>query len=130
MKTIKYFGMLLAMLAMSVCFVSCSSDDDDEGGADAIYDYQIEFSMLDKGDLSSSESKEIIASLNSINTELEALTDSQAKYVFNSFVDELVDSYDTERWPDFKIKVSLKRQDGREVSNKILVFSEDGCRIG
>lgn len=86
--------------------------------------------MLDKGDLSSSESKEIIASLNSINTELEALTDSQAKYVFNSFVDELVDSYDTERWPDFKIKVSLKRQDGREVSNKILVFSEDGCRIG
>lgn len=130
MKTIKYFGMLLAMLAMSVCFVSCSSDDDDEGGADAIYDYQIEFSMLDKGDLSSSESKEIIASLNSINTELEALTDSQAKYVFNSFVDELVDTYDTERWPDFKIKVSLKRQDGREVSNKILVFSEDGCRIG
>lgn len=130
MKTIKYLGMLLAMLAMSVCFVSCSSDDDDEGGADAIYDYQIEFSMLDKGDLSSSESKEIIASLNSINTELEALTDSQAKYVFNSFVDELVDSYDTERWPDFKIKVSLKRQDGREVSNKILVFSEDGCRIG
>lgn len=130
MKTIKYLGMLLAMLALSVSFVSCSSDDDDEGGADAIYDYQIEFSMLDKGDLSSSESKEIIASLNSINTELEALTDSQAKYVFNSFVDELVDSYDTERWPDFKIKVSLKRQDGREVSNKILVFSEDGCRIG
>lgn len=130
MKTIKYLGMLLAMLALSVSFISCSSDDDDEGGADAIYDYQIEFSMLDKGDLSSSESKEIIASLNSINTELEALTDSQAKYVFNSFVDELVDSYDTERWPDFKIKVSLKRQDGREVSNKILVFSEDGCRIG
>ena len=130
MKTIKFLGMLLAMLALSVSFVSCSSDDDDEGGADAIYDYQIEFSMLDKGDQSSSESKEIIASLNSINTELEALTDSQAKYVFNSFVDELVDSYDTERWPDFKIKVSLKRQDGREVSNKILVFSEDGCRIG
>lgn len=50
MKTIKYLGMLLAMLTLSVSFVSCSSDDDDEGGADAIYDYQIEFSMLDKGD--------------------------------------------------------------------------------
>lgn len=32
MKTIKYLGMLLAMLAMSVSFVSCSSDDDDEDG--------------------------------------------------------------------------------------------------
>ncbi len=28
MKTIKYLGMLLAMLALSVSFVSCSSDDD------------------------------------------------------------------------------------------------------
>ena len=32
MKTIKYLGMLLAMLALSVSFVSCSSDDDDEDG--------------------------------------------------------------------------------------------------
>lgn len=29
MKTIKYLGMLLAMLALSVSFVSCSRDDDD-----------------------------------------------------------------------------------------------------
>ena len=32
MKTIKYLGMLLAMLTLSVSFVSCSSDDEDEDG--------------------------------------------------------------------------------------------------
>lgn len=32
MKAIKYLGMLLAMLALSVSFVSCSSDDEDEDG--------------------------------------------------------------------------------------------------
>lgn len=117
------------MLALSVSFVSCGSDDD-EGGADAIYDYQIEFSMLDKGDLSSSDAKDFITQLNSIDTDLEGLTDSQAKYVFNDLVEEIADLYDDYRWDNFKIKVSLKRQDGREVSNKILVFSEDGCRIG
>ncbi len=36
MKTIKYLGMLLVMLALSVSFVSCGSDDDeDEGSGDA-----------------------------------------------------------------------------------------------
>lgn len=29
MKTIKFIGMMIAMLAMSVSFLSCSSDDDD-----------------------------------------------------------------------------------------------------
>lgn len=131
MKTIKYLGMLLAMLALSVSFVSCGSDDDDEGGADAIYDYQIEFSMLDKGDMSSSEAKEFIADLNSVDTDLKGYTDSQAKYVFNDFVEDLADHFDNYRFDNnFKIKVSLKRQDGREVSSKILVFSWDGCRIG
>ena len=35
MKTIKYLGMLLAMLALSVSFVNCGSDDDEDGGGNS-----------------------------------------------------------------------------------------------
>lgn len=69
MKAVNFFTMMIAMMAMSVSFSSCSGDDDDDP-VSGIHDYYIECNVSGGG-LDASELTELKSELNLIMTDFD-----------------------------------------------------------
>lgn len=82
------FMMLAAIIAMvSMCFVSCGSDDDDE----ATSTYAIELTSISGGGLSETEAAALKTSINAQMSEvsLKNITESSALSALNKYADAL-----------------------------------------
>lgn len=131
MKAFKFFAMMIAMLAMSINFSSCS-DDDDEPSSE-IKDFYIECDVKGGG-LNASEISALKSALNVELSELdmEALTQDEAIYLFDRFIQEVkyVFSEGIESNETLTITFYLKTTSGSTVKKAVLKVTKDGCSVG
>ncbi|MBE6288558.1 MAG: hypothetical protein E7099_10350 [Mediterranea massiliensis] len=133
MKAIKFIGMMIAMLAMSVNFSSCSSDDDDP--VSAYDDYYIECDAkgggLDSSTLNTLKS-ELNISLSELSYELEGLDKDAAIYIFDSFVKSMKSEFSSGISGvegTLKLIFYLKTVDGKKIKTSTLNVTNTGCTI-
>lgn len=131
MKAFKFLAMMVAMLAMSVGFSSCS-DDPDNPVSDK-NDYYIECNVSGGG-LDSSETNYLQSQLNAQLSEIKwsMLTKDDAIYYFDREMKDLRSgfseglSYVT---GTLYIKFILKTVDGKTVKTTTLNVTKDGCTL-
>lgn len=136
MKTMKYLSMLLMMLTMSVCMLSCG-DDDDEPAADEIHDFFWEMNIVDRGNLTASAAKTLEINLNAVCAQLEdeltGITRGDAVYLHDKLVEilrvEFSDKPISASYGTVSFVVSLKMDDGKVVKKNTLIINKDGCSV-
>lgn len=131
MKTMKYLSMLLMMVALSVCMVSCGDDDDPIG--DSFQDYYIE-ADVQGGGLDAAEINELKSELNADLSDVrwEKMTKEDAVYYFDRSVKNLKQSF-AEGMSGIngtlRITLTLKTSNGVVVKKSTLNITKDGCTV-
>ena len=132
MKTMKYLSMMLMMLALSVCVVSCG-DDEENINLDEIGNFYIEYNAqgggLNAADLNSIKSQlasEYGSYLNGVETK-------QAIYVFQELVKQIRDDFSggvsfggAAISGTLDIKLTLKTEEGKTVKTGVVHRTKDG----
>lgn len=124
--------MMIAMLAMSINFSSCSSDDDP---VSAYNDYYIECDVkgggLDSSTLNTLKSQ-LNLQLSELTYEMEGIDKDAALYIFDSFVKEMkgefssgVDGVEG----TLKLVFILKTIEGKQIKTSTLNITNSSCTI-
>lgn len=125
--------MMIAILAMSINFSSCSSDDDDP--VSAYNDYYIECDVkgggLDSSTLNTLKSQ-LNLELSELTYEMEGIDKDAALYIFDSFVKELKNEFSTGIdgvEGTLKMIFFLKTVEGKQVKTSTLNITNSSCTI-
>ena len=128
-KNDKLLSQLFSLLVMPVQFSSCNKEDDDEPNDTAYYDFSIVWDVVDKGDLTTAQAKNISASLTEDCEDIfEACTEAYAKNEFLDFCEQLRYEFSSE-FDMFTVtlKATLVRNEGNKtIASKTFYIKPDG----
>lgn len=129
----KYLSMLLMMVALSVCMVSCGSDDEESLDMDEIGNFYIEYEVTGGGLTS--------ATLSAVKSQIESeygryvngIETKEAIYAFKELVKDVRDDFSNGVTVGgaaisgtLKILMVLKTEDGKFVKQGIVYVTKDG----
>ena len=124
--------MMIAMLAVSVSFSSCGSDDDDEPTSE-YNDYYIKCEVTGGGfDAAQLNYLESLMNASLAETEWEMLKKDEAIYYFDTVMKELKSEYAggmSGVTGTLYLKFILKTTEGATVKTTTLNITKDGCTL-
>lgn len=126
-KTAKLMAMLMALICLSLPFVSCSSSDEPDN---SYYDYSIVWHVVDKGDYTTSAAQSLAAEFTEECEDMfRGYKESAVKEEFNEFCEQLRYELST-GYMKITLRAELVREEGmRVIATKTFFIDPDGTTI-
>lgn len=126
----KWNVLAIALVAMmSVGLSSCDGDDLKEDIEDStLGDYYFKFDVVDRGTLSDAQANQLVGSLNTDISTMNAYTKAQAVYVFDREIESLRVGFSGNNDFEVSLKASLMLKTSTIKSN-IIHITRHGCTI-